>query len=196
MEKDCEPTRKTVSLATVMDIDGVLSIQNQNLLENKQGDTEEEKINGGFLIHPLSKEDLTKIINNSDSHILLVAKEGNEIQGYILGYNLDDWKRQRPNWQTLLEISDETKEILKREKILYMRHIARKPDGKGIGSSLLVKMFEEVSARGYLYVIAEILQEPYMNIASVQFAEKFGLTMVGKRQEENGYVWGLFMKKI
>lgn len=194
MKSECECSKVRVLFAVEADIPGVLAVQAENLLENKLGKNDQEKVSGGFLIHPVSESELTQVINHPRSHVLIVAKDKTNILGYILGYDLGAWKKIKPNWQPS-KVSEKVGEILKSERVLYMRHIARKPEALGVGGDLLEAIYREAVRRSYSHAVAEILLKPLRNGASITFAKKSGLALSGQIYDGER-VWGLFMKEL
>ena len=128
--------------ASSNDIQGILSVQEKNLLSNKApelllgqvpkiNEDVEEIESRGFLIHALTEEELQRLISDRENIILLVTKENNEVDGYVLAYDINAWKKFKPEWEETVRVSEDIAELLGKEKILYLRHIARKGSAKG-----------------------------------------------------------------
>ncbi len=184
----------TIDTASMTDIEGILAVQDENLFSSKRG-TDQEKIQNGFLTYPVEAKDLAEIIRSPDLHILLVSRHGSQITGYVLGYALGEWKKQKPKWEASVLVDSATQHILATEKIIYLRHIARTGHEPGTGSLLLERICAEAVAQKYSYAVAEILFEPFMNKTSRAFAQKHGLSVCGK-VKDGERMWGLFMKKL
>jgi len=197
----------TTQYASSNDIQGILSVQKENLLSVKapnllseQGsetneDTKEIE-REGFLIHAVTQEELEKLITDKQNIILLVTKENDEVDGYALAYDLNIWKRFKPQWEKNIRVPQDMFELLSEEKILYLRHIARKKSAKGRGSRLMEMLINEARSRGYKYIICEILEKPITNKASIEFHQRFGFNEIGQVEENENFIWGLFIKKL
>jgi predicted GNAT superfamily acetyltransferase len=192
--------------ASSNDIQGILSVQEENLLskiapdllsdQGSQIDEDVEKIGSrGFLIHALTEEELQRLICDRENIILLVTRENNEVDGYVLAYDINAWKTFKPEWEKIVKVPEDIAEFLGKEKILYLRHIARKGSAKGKGSKLMERLIKEAQSRGYKYIICEILEAPITNRASIEFHQKWGFKKVGQ-VIENRLTWGLFLKSL
>lgn len=186
-----EPQRQ-IRIATTSDIDGIISIQNKNLLPsiNITDSSKLEFSNKGFLVYPVTNKELEKIVDEPKKHILIVASNGNEIEGYILAYDFDTWKTEKPSWRAIINNG----ESLDDKKILYFRHITVKP-GSGIAIGLENNLFSESKKMGYQYIIGEILRKPIHNNRSMEFHKRIGFNVIGEIQEKN-MTWDLVLKDL
>jgi predicted GNAT superfamily acetyltransferase len=207
--RGAENQRIETQYASSNDIQGILSVQKGNLLLEiapdvfsllKQGSKINEDVvkeigSRGFLIHALTEEELQRLISDRENIILLVTKENNEVDGYVLGYDINAWKKFKPEWEETVRVSEDIAELLGKEKILYLRHIARKGSAKGKGSKLMEMLINEAKSKGYKYIICEILEKPITNRASIEFHERWGFKKIGQ-VEEGHLMWGLFLKSL
>ncbi len=186
--------------ASPEDIQGILLVQKENLLsltEKKPERLEKKRLEKkGFLIHEVSAEELNKLISDKENSLVLVAKEGDEIRGYVLSYDLELWKSIKPQWEETVKISESKRKFLNEEKILYLRHIAREAKAKGTGAKLMRALINEARLRKYYAIIAEILEKPITNQVSIEFHKRFGFEEIGKVEEGNNLTWGLFLKNL
>lgn len=172
------------------DINGILTIQKEFLLGNKKSTKIQKK---GFLVYPISKEELKKSINNP-KNIILVAKGKEGIVGYALTYDLNKWKKNKSKWATGVTTSIEIKMHLSKDRILYFRHIARKEEYPGLGHKLEEKIYTLAKNQGYQSVIGEILEKPISNEKSKQIHEKRNFRKIGEVDYRDGNLWGLYEK--
>lgn len=194
--KEFESRNTEINVASVDDIQGITLVQKENLLLPTKKISEKELEKRGFLIHEVSTKELEKLILDRENGLVLVAKEGDEIKGYVLAYDLKLWKNLKPKWEETVKVSENTKQILDEEKILYLRHIARKMKAEGTGSKLMRTLINEAGLRKYHSVIAEILEKPITNRVSVDFHKQFGFEEIGRVEENKNLVWNLFLKNI
>lgn len=194
--KEFESRNTEINVASVDDIQGITLVQKENLLLPTKKISEKELEKRGFLIHEVSTKELEKLILDRENGLVLVAKEGDEIKGYVLAYDLKLWKKLKPKWEETVKVSENTKQILDEEKILYLRHIARKMKAEGTGSKLMKTLINEARLRKYHSVIAEILEKPITNRVSVDFHKQFGFEEIGRVEENKNLVWNLFLKNI
>ncbi len=187
----------SVDTAGHPDIDGILVVQNENLRSslNERGIKDEDLPERGFLISPLSAEELTEIISEPESHLLLVARSEEKIEGYALGYDLDKWKKEDPMWEKQLVFRK--RKTLPLGKTLYFRHVAVAPEikGRGVGRMMEHDFFEEAKRRGYQYIIGEILRDPVVNKRSMDVHKTSGFEVIGENFEE-GMVWDVVLKNL
>jgi len=88
------------TLASLDDIPGILEVQKMNLISLEKNSPEElEKLCAfGFLIHALKEDELAGLVNDKVDNIIFVARNGLDICGYALAYNLEKWKKLNPEW--------------------------------------------------------------------------------------------------
>ena len=196
-----EPIDLVINHATVSDIFGILCVQEENLLANKNkvDFVDKEFLSAqGFLIHAFTHNDLEKIIKDKENHILLVAKNTIEIVGYFLGYYIIEWYTYKPNWIDTALIDSELKSTIEENKVLYGRHVARKPSwrGKQIGRKLEHAAFQEAKVQGYESIIVEILEQPIANEVSIKVHTSLGYEKIGSISEEDKLEWGIWKKEL
>lgn len=189
-----------VSCAQEEDSDGILFVQNENLLSQKSPEEHARPdviARQGFLIHGLDQDELRCAIKDQENHIVFVAKSGNRVVGYFLGYDLMIWIYKKALWPASIQLDHDSDDIFT-SKTLYGRHVARlsQYSGKYIGRILEEKVFEEGRNRGYTQIIVEILEKPIPNLVSVFFHQKIGYKRIGKVPEGSEMMWGLWKKNF
>jgi len=191
-----EPLKPIIENASQKDVEEILAIQSQKVITPEK-EIENKKIEEeGFLVYPISAEDLGKLFENKEKHIVKVARTENKIVGYIICYDLEEWKLAHTDWLSSLDVADEDKAFLKSKKILYGRHIAVDVAGASVGAGLLDVTFQEAVSRGYECFVVEILKEPIENKRSTGFVQKEGFRQVGQLTDKNNRVWSLFVKDL
>ena len=185
-----------VCFASRTEIEGIMSVQTSNLLSQKKEAGKKDLGQKGFLIHRASNEELEELISEEKNHIVLVAKEKDRVTGYVLAYDLTDWRRKKPEWDSTIVAPEQIKELLGRGKTLYFRHIARLSECKGTGSVLLARLLQIAESRSYDRIIAEVLLKPIQNLASTRFVERFGFRAVGNVIDKDPLIWNLYMKEM
>ncbi len=190
-----------IDSAVFSDIAGIILVQTENLLMNKDklNTTQKEFYSSkGFLIHSFTGDDLEKIIEDQKNHILLVGSENNEVVGYFLGYNLGEWMKYKPDWIHKAFINLKLKNVLQENKILYGRHVARKPlyRGKQIGRKLEHAAFQESKKQEYQNIIVEILERPIPNEVSIKVHASLGYVKIGTMLEGDNLEWGIWKKDL
>lgn len=178
--------------ATNDDIDEIISIQNEKLSLFSKSCLDSE--HSGFLVYPITKHEMRMIIDDENT-IILVAKNNsnNCVVGYILSYNLIMWKNTKPNWESSLKLFNGiNKNTLNNQRVLYLRHIARRSDTPGVGAPMISKLFSYAKQANYDAITGEIMTSPISNKISRKFHESLGFTEIGKVLDD--YEWGLFIK--
>ncbi|MFA6253882.1 MAG: GNAT family N-acetyltransferase [Candidatus Paceibacterota bacterium] len=183
-------TSSQVLEATPDDIRGILDVQNSVLHTNNK------ELDRGFLWYPLDTEELEEIIAHPESHALMVAKEGKNVIGYFLGYDLDEWQKHKPDWFEALDVPADLKEKIKSQKVFYCRHIATANQRSGIGSVLSQSLQKVAKDRGYNMVLAEVMRKPIENVASIVHHLKQGCREVGSISYSDGTEWGVFIHDL
>ncbi len=182
-----------INFAKCSDVYGILKVQNELLIKNlKAGD----KKKNGFLVYSINKEQLLKVLENYEN-IILCAIEKKKIVGYILSYPLDEWIKIKKYWLERLGIIPSKFKILKKEKLIYLRHIGRDILSKGAGEKLLNFFIKECKKRNFKYIICEILERPIKNETSLNFfVNKFAFQRIGKIKYEDKTTWGVYLYKL
>lgn len=190
-------TEATIGNAGEEDINEILTIQAQKLVDPEniaQGDTQEieEK---GFLVYPLSKSELEELIKDPGNHIIKVAKKDGRVIGYLIAYDLDNWRELHPDWLNNLEGK---RDSLTQRRTLFGRHIAvdESETGSGIGRALLEAVIFTGRTRDYQNFVVEVLDKPITNRKSTKFVERAGFKKIGQRQDGGLKVWSIYSLKI
>lgn len=171
------------------DIKQMIEVSGKVLVKtNREKFTAEDFAKQGFLIVQLTEEVARKFIDNSQSHFACVAKEGEEVVGYLTSCDVKESGIIFP------EEMAEFKRI-KDQKIFYHKQIARKPGMKNVGQKLLLAMFDEVKSRGYSHVLCRIVHTPFFNEVSINFHKKFGFREIGL-MEDDGATLGVYLKEL
>lgn len=189
------PPRQIIQNATQEDIEKILAIQAQKIIipENKEQEVE----GGGFLVYPISAEELERALKADEKHVIKIAKEGDSVIGYIISYDLTEWTTTHPDWFSKFNATEDYREKLKERKVLYGRHIAVDEDISipGVGKELLDSTLQEAISRDYEYFIVEILKKPIVNRRSVNFVQKMGFKLVGQTNDGDR-IWSVFLKNL
>lgn len=178
--------------AELKDIPGILDVQKDLLLKNKTLKSAEKE---GFLVYPLKEEELKDVIN-SKKYFLVVVEDGEKVVGYALAYDLNDWRRKKLRWDKHAIVLPKVRTHLLTDKILYLRHVARKSEYSGVGEKLEEKIYSLAKDSGFKYVVAEILEMPILNKKSKEAHEKRGFTKIGQTDCFDGNFWGLYEKEL
>ncbi len=183
------------------DIPGIVSVHESNLLEDgfPKGTVQKEDLaQRGFLVHGMKPDKFKAIITDVVHHSVLVAKENGEVVGYILAYDLVEWKKQNPEWSATVSVDEETRALLLGDGVLYVHQVARSPlhKGKEIGKKLEEDLFFAARRRGYHYLVAEILEQPIENAVSKKLHLSLGYDRRGSVKETDEMVWGFWMKDL
>ncbi len=174
---------------TDFEISQMIEICAQNLVENNRDKMSSNDFsNQGFLIRKLTKEDVKKMLSNQVKHLVFVAKEGENIQGYLTGCDVIE-----SGFDFDLYVPSLNK--IAGGKFFYHKQIVKRFEAKNIGSKLLFSMFDEAKSRGYSHVICRIVHQPFLNQISISFHEKYGFKQVGEMFENNN-VLGIYLKKL
>jgi L-amino acid N-acyltransferase YncA len=170
------------------DIAEILKIQENLLLKNK---TIKSALKEGFLVYALKEDELKEIIN-SGKDFLIVATENGLVIGYALAHDLNEWRKNKSKWDKRIIVSPKTRDHIYSDKIIYFRHIARKPDYVGVGKMLEEQIYSLAKNKGFKYVIAEILEQPISNDKSREIHEERGYLKIGQANYLDGNFWGLY----
>lgn len=186
--------------ATEEDLEGILRVQSQKIIRPEDQDDmrKMELAESGFLIYSTSFEELKAVLENREACILKVVKNENGVAGYMLSYDMEEWKKTHPDWFSLLESTEEGKNLLQKSRVLYGRHIAVDESalGSDAGKVLVDSTLHEARDRGYEYFVVEALKSPITNKRSTYFVEKMGFVPAGSIADCNGRVWAVFLKSL
>lgn len=109
---------------TITDVSGVMSCMKDNIFHNIKDPK------NGRLFYEIPESELAGYINNTNN-IFLCAKESHTVIGYALAYRIDAWINKKKNRFDSLQIPSKDKEIFRKEKTLYWRHVAVKQTHQG-----------------------------------------------------------------
>lgn len=203
-----------IKKAETGDIGGIISVLEENLLPREILDKEkretylknvgkelEDFSKEGFLVNQTSEDELANAIMDNENHIILIAKENNDVMGYALTYNLGKWRQLYPEWEKSVELFNEKEKesVFENKDVLYFKHIATKKSSKktSLGIRLEYKVFAEAKKKLYKKVIGEMLDYPIKNKAAIGYNEKIGFKKIGLiRESKNDLIWGLYEKDL
>ncbi len=171
------------------DIEQMMAICEQNLLTtNCQKFTAVDFSQKGFLLTRLTFENAKKMIDDEKNYFLAVAKNDDEVLGYLIACDIEKSGINLP--KAVLSAQEITN-----SKIFYHKQIAKKLTAKGVGKKLLLAMCEQARKRGYEKIICRIVHAPFYNQASISFHQKFGFKKIGEMQE-NKIALGIYIKSL
>lgn len=171
--------------ATYQDISQIIQICESNLMsKNLSKMTASDFSKSGFLMSKLEENHAKNMIDDKEHHIFLIAKQDDEVVGYISACDI-------------LKIAEEfTDEISQLKKpILYHKQIAKKPGIIGVGKALIEGLFMEAKNRNYNYILCKIVEEPFLNKASIDFHEKYCFRKIRTVQEKDRVV-GIYLRNL
>jgi predicted GNAT superfamily acetyltransferase len=178
-----------ISDVKAADIAQMIDICAQNLIENNDKKfTAAEFSQKGFLVKKLTKEDVEEILQDQKNQFVCVAKEGEEVLGYLIGCDVSKTKINFLKYWPDFKKSE-------KGKFFYHKQIVKKPEAKNVGKKLLLAMFDEAKIRSYSQVICRIVHKPFFNQASINFHQKFGFNQV-TTMEESGMMLGIYQKNL
>lgn len=194
----------TVDMATEIDIEGILAVQDTNDLQKKvlEGRGKEQIEDEGFLVHKLTKGELEEFIKTPGEAIVVIYKEDNRILGYAIGYSLRFQHIKHPDWVDSIKLkTDVDKSLLSQNNALYYRQLAISPERKrqGIGTRLSDALIRQALNRSWHDSFGEILKSPYYNKPSFASSETTESKEIGEIYEmyhEVPYVWALVYRNI
>ncbi len=178
--------------ADVEDISGIMKVQNDLLLKNQTIKSAEKN---GFLVYPIKEEEFEDVINSSE-HFLFVTIVKKEIVGYALAYPLEEWRNIKFKWNKRIIVSPKTRDHLDNDKVIYFRHLARKSDYSAVRARLEEEVYSFAKSKGYLFVIAEILEHPLSDENSKKLHEENGYVKIGQTNYLDGNFLGLYEKEL
>jgi L-amino acid N-acyltransferase YncA len=177
-----------ITQATNEDINQMIEICAQNLVEtNRQKFGRDDFAKKGFLLSRLTFENAKKMIDDEENYFVCVAKNGDEVLGYLIACDLE---KSEINFSA--EILNQIC-AAKKGKIFYHKQIAKKLGSKNVGEKLLLAMFDEARRRAYAQIICRIVHRPFLNQASIFFHQKFGFKQVEKMLEGENEL-GIYQK--
>jgi predicted GNAT superfamily acetyltransferase len=162
--------------ATTKDIPGIMLILQSRLVDicdpNVAGAGLE---NSGFLIGNIEHKEIEELILDEENNIILVAKDGDEVLGYLIAHRFSEIADSKKG----VLLSLESQKIQQLEKVIYYRQIAVKSGVKNVGGLLLAELLELAKKSGYKHAVCRIVHQPVNNQKSILFHQKFGFNLVG-----------------
>jgi hypothetical protein len=184
---------RTVVRANSKTISGMMDVLHSNLVANKEASEKITMGENGFLIHGFTREEAEAFALDREHYIVLNAVDEDHVVGYTIGCQV---KILHPEFQAQMAlVSPELSAILQNNRVLYLRHIAKLPGTKRVGTALLSELLHIAKQQHYDYVFCKIAHKPVLNKASISFHEKFGLRLLGVA-EEDGHVFGVYLKAL
>jgi len=173
------------------DIPGIITCMQANLM-----DTIDDK-RQGRLFYNISPSEFASCLDNPNS-IFVCARQWNDVLGYVLTYDLSYWIQKNPRRLESIHVSQDMKEKLRNEKILYWYQVAIRPDHQrnGISKSLEMKVYTESIKQGYTYTVAEIMKEPRENRDSMSVHQKVWFEKIGEITYDNGTTWNIMGRSL
>ena len=178
--------------AELEDIPGILDVQSSFLLKNKTVKAAERD---GFLVYPIKEEELEGLILSKNS-FLLVAEDKGVVVGYILVYDLNNWRKLRPKWDKRVLVTTQIRNHLQKDKVLYFRHIVKKLNYSRVGEKLEEQIYSVAKSKGFQFIIAEVLERPIQNKKSKEEYGSRGYIKIGQADYLDGNFWGLYEKEL
>ena len=186
--------RADIHDASHRDVGDILAIQSQKIVVPEALERGTCIEQDGFLVYPVSDQDLRQLIANPAEHIIKVAQGGGIIAGYIISYDMRQWQMLRPDWLARARIEANHVAFFQAKKMLYGRHIAI-DDHTTIGSvgrDLLNATLQEGKNRGYDYFVVEVMRRPILNQRSIRFVESEGFALIGSIGDRCHRDWLLY----
>lgn len=184
-----------VKAASYADIEQILRICEQNLVNNNQKLSTKDLSQRGFLLNKLTEDQVRKMVDDPENFLVLVLKKSDEVLGYLIACDIS--KTEKEFQEKIYHFPELKKPIGENSdgRLFYYRQIAKKIGEKKVGEKLLLVMFEEAKKRGYGQLFCKIVHEPFYNVVSAHFHQKFGFEKIGVI-EENGGVRGVYLKNL
>jgi predicted GNAT superfamily acetyltransferase len=181
-----------VERATEADIPGIIAVLEEHLLLNKEKSAITQLEQSGFLMKRHSENELLEWMQNEEKHIVLVCREDQEVQGYLLACDMHALSAEM---QAHLMSIEAIKNILK-VPVLYHKQIAIKANQKGVGTALLQEFFNIALLKGYNHIVCLIVHEPVLNKVSLCFHQKHGFEYMGEVEIDDDINDGVYLKKF
>jgi len=146
----------------------------------------------GFLVYILDEEEYRERILGA-KYFYVAEREG-KILGFLVCYDDVSLKKLIDEG----EFADEKKfmKFLSKQKIPFILgdQIAVDPDNtsKGVGKSLVDKLFEEMLEESITDFYGAILHKPIKNTASINFWEMLGCKLLLEVTNVDGLTWGIY----
>jgi len=151
----------TISTATINDLNTLTHISEQTFRDAFEDNNSSQENFEEYVKTAFSSVQLQREIENTDNIFLLAEDEGKEAIGY--------GKLRKDNRRKDLLNGIDSIEI---ERI----YAIQKYWSKGIGTALMLKMFELAGELGYRYICLSVYEE---NPKAIRFYEGFGFMSVG-----------------
>lgn len=181
--------------AQIEDIESILEICEKNLISNKKTHSNSEISNQGFLITKYPHSFFADLINDPQNNILLIIEKNQQKLGYLSAFNFNIAPEKVR--ESLQENNQNLSPNFFDQKILYYRQIAKMPDAKGVGNTLVLAMIQKAKEQNYDYIFCHIVESPIRNIASINFHENLGFKRIGQQiDHEKNLTKGVYLIKI
>lgn len=181
-----------VKQITESDIKGVLEVQKDLLISNKNREDAEK----GFLVREYSQEEFKKFLSDPNTYFLVAKSKENEVIGYILTSEFDKEK-----WGAKDNLQIYEPEIFKK-RIIYGISIGvkEKEKGKGIGTKLNNQLFKLAKEKGFEVFLGDICEgighPEIKNDFSIRFhTNNFHMRKVGE-YNEGEVLWGIYARDL
>jgi predicted GNAT superfamily acetyltransferase len=179
--------------ACISDIPGIISVQDSVLMRNV---SYEAALKNGFLMYRIEPDDLEKVMSDSGNVVICYKTEAG-VLGYILGYDLSNWRKLKFGWLEKIEVSEEVKSTIRNNRVAYLRHIARRIGHDGVGSKMLTEFIRICKGRGFSHIVCEILEhEPKNKVSLNFFVKEFGFVRIGQVDYGDGLIWGVYLFRL
>lgn len=181
-----------ICLASKEDIPGIILVNQENLVIDKEKAKENNLKSRGFIYSSFTSNELENILDHLPDQILTVCKFQDLVVGYAISY---DCLKLRPAWLDKAKLTPEAQNILQSQQGLYHRQIARKEGLPGVGGMLLQAVIGHAVKREDQFIMCEIAYKPLKNFPSIALHEKYGFEQVGKVSKD-GKEMGIYVKKL
>jgi predicted GNAT superfamily acetyltransferase len=166
--------------AQIDDVSEIEAISRQNLIDlatQAIAPNAHHQATKGFLTQNIGTSEISRMIIDPQNNLILIAKENNSVQGFIIASDLD----ANNDFNAYLQEAN----IDRQQKIIYYRQIAKKPGSGKIGEALLSEFLSKAKSQGYNYALCRIIHGPINNQRSIAFHQKFGFKLIGQAQEKD-----------
>jgi predicted GNAT superfamily acetyltransferase len=165
------PAVATIRRASVLDIERVHDLARELRVEHGPF------ASSGFLVDTWTVAEFEQFLRMGVR--LYVAESHAVLDGFLLLFDADQWRRFRPAWESdVVWQSASRADYFFVDQIAVRRAVAR----QGVGRALYDHL---ASVQGMTMVYAEIVSGPMPNTASLLFHQAMGFEIVGTRVESD-----------
>lgn len=175
-----------ITKAEKSDAAQIALIGKENLLQNQTGDLAKS----GFLVRPINQALVEEFIAD-EKHIVLVAKQNDEVVGYLISCALTALEGEILD--AVLDLEEVQKTPLK--KILYHKQIAKKSGTKNVGKPLVQGLIAEAKKQNFELIACRIIHAPQNNEVSIALHSKLGFELKVEKQEDE-FLKGIYLLKL